>query len=511
MNKFLKLIFNRVAITGLLILLQLGIILFWVLSLTNQFIYFYFFSLFLGLALVIYIIGRTDNPSYKLAWAIPILLLPIFGGFLYLIFGGSKARKRLRKRIEKSLKNVDKYYDDNEDIIKEIEGIDKSASNIIRYTKNSSGYPIYKNTSSKYFSSGEEFFPVFLEELEKANHFIFMEYFIIGEGLMWDSILEILKRKVSEGVDVRLIYDDFGCARTLPNNYSKKLESFGIMVHVFNQVMPVLSSVLNNRDHRKITVIDGKTAFTGGLNLADEYINEIERFGYWKDSAVILKGDAVWSFTTMFLKMWSVIDNRTIDYDKYLPFKPVNNVELNDGYVQVYGDSPYDGELIGESIYMSILNRAKDYVYIYTPYLIIDNEVLTSLTIAAKSGIDVRLVTPHIEDKWYVHIITKSYYAQLIEAGVKVYEYTPGFVHSKVFLSDDEIATVGTINLDYRSLYLHFECGTYLYKTESIKDIKKDFEETFKSCRRITLEDTKKIKWSNRFLRAIIRLVAPLL
>lgn len=335
-----------------------------------------------------------------------------------------------------------------------------------------------------------------------------MEYFIIGQGEMWDEILEVLVEKVKEGVDVRIIYDDFGCARKLPNNYHKKLKDLGIKVQIFNQVIPVLSSVLNNRDHRKITVIDGKAAFTGGLNLADEYINKIERFGYWKDSVLLIKGDAVWSFTIMFLQVWSFNCGEEIDYDKY-KFK---SMETDDkGYVQVYGDSPYDGELIGESVYMNILNRAKNYVYIYTPYLIIDNELLTSLILAAKSGIDVRIVTPHIEDKWYVHIITKSYYRQLIEAGVKVYEYTPGFIHSKVFLCDDEIATVGTINMDYRSLYFHFECGAYLYKTECIDEIKKDFKETFKVSKSITIEDTRKIKWSNRFLRAIIRLIAPLL
>ena len=335
-----------------------------------------------------------------------------------------------------------------------------------------------------------------------------MEYFIISEGEMWDEILKILKKKVEEGVDVRIIYDDLGCARRLPNKYHEKLKAFGIKVQVFNQVFPILSSVLNNRDHRKITVIDGKAAFTGGLNLADEYINKVVRFGYWKDSVLLIKGEAVWSFTIMFLQVWSFYCGENIDYDKY-KFDSLET--LDNGYVQVYGDSPYDGELIGESVYMNILNNAKNYVYIYTPYLVIDNELLTSLILAAKSGIDVRIVTPHIEDKWYVHIITKSYYRQLIEAGVKVYEYTPGFIHSKVFLCDDEIATVGTINMDYRSLYFHFECGAYLYKTECIKEIKKDFKETFKVSKSITIEDTRKIKWSNRFLRAIIRLIAPLL
>ncbi len=508
MNKVFKLLFNRLVIAGILILLQLAVILFWILTLTDDFIYFYFFSLVLGLSLVIYILGRTDNPSFKLVWAITILELPIFGGLLYLIFGGNKVGRRLKKKIDKRYKEIIEHYDKNDGIIHEIEAIDKSVAKQVNYIKNASKFPIYKNTSTKYFSCGEEFFPIYLHELRKAEKFIFMEYFIISEGEMWDEILKILKKKVEEGVDVRIIYDDLGCARRLPNKYHEKLKAFGIKVQVFNQVFPILSSVLNNRDHRKITVIDGKAAFTGGLNLADEYINKVVRFGYWKDSVLLIKGEAVWSFTIMFLQVWSFYCGENIDYDKY-KFDSLET--LDNGYVQVYGDSPYDGELIGESVYMNILNNAKNYVYIYTPYLVIDNELLTSLILAAKSGIDVRIVTPHIEDKWYVHIITKSYYRQLIEAGVKVYEYTPGFIHSKVFLCDDEIATVGTINMDYRSLYFHFECGAYLYKTECIKEIKKDFKETFKVSKSITIEDTRKIKWSNRFLRAIIRLIAPLL
>ena len=508
MNKVFKLLFNRLVIAGILILLQLAVILFWILTLTDDFIYFYFFSLVLGLSLVIYILGRTDNPSFKLVWAITILELPIFGGLLYLIFGGNKVGRRLKKKIDKRYKEIIEHYDKNDGIIHEIEAIDKSVAKQVNYIKNASKFPIYKNTSTKYFSCGEEFFPIYLHELRKAEKFIFMEYFIISEGEMWDEILKILKKKVEEGVDVRIIYDDLGCARRLPNKYHEKLKAFGIKVQVFNQVFPILSSVLNNRDHRKITVIDGKAAFTGGLNLADEYINKVVRFGYWKDSVLLIIGEAVWSFTIMFLQVWSFYCGENIDYDKY-KFDSLET--LDNGYVQVYGDSPYDGELIGESVYMNILNNAKNYVYIYTPYLVIDNELLTSLILAAKSGIDVRIVTPHIEDKWYVHIITKSYYRQLIEAGVKVYEYTPGFIHSKVFLCDDEIATVGTINMDYRSLYFHFECGAYLYKTECIKEIKKDFKETFKVSKSITIEDTRKIKWSNRFLRAIIRLIAPLL
>ena len=317
--------------------------------------------------------------------------------------------------------------------------------------------------------------------------------------------------KVKEGVDVRLLYDDMGCITTLPNKYHEKMEKLGIKCQVFNKFIPILSIIVNNRDHRKITVIDGHTAFTGGINLADEYINEVVRFGHWKDASIMIKGEAVWNLTVMFLQVWNFIGFNKEDYNKYRP-KIYHLDEFgSDGYVQPYGDSPYDNELVGENVYLNIINKAKDYIYINTPYLIIDNELVTALTLAAKSGVDVRIVTPFIEDKWYAHIVTRAYYAQLIEAGVKIYEYTPGFIHSKTFVCDDEIGVVGTINMDYRSLYLHFECGVFLYKTKSVMQIKEDFLNILDVSQNITLEDTKKVKWSNRFLRAILRVFAPLM
>lgn len=511
MRKILKLIFNRMAIIGLLIFIQLMILILGIWKLSESFVYMYVFFVLLSILVVVYIVSRTDNPSYKLAWTIPVLLVPVFGGLFYLLFGGNKMARKLRKLIESEYDEAKSLLKQDEKILKEIEDKDKSVANQVRYIRNKGAFPIHKNTISEYLSPGEVFYERLIDELKKAKHYIFMEYFIIAEGKMWSSILGILEEKVKEGVDVRLIYDDMGCITTLPKKYNEELEKKGIKCVVFNPFVPVLSVIMNNRDHRKITIIDGHIAFTGGINLADEYINEIVRFGHWKDASIIIKGEAVWNFTVMFLQVWNGITKDKVSYERYRPSVYQKEFYESDGYVLPYGDSPYDTELIGENVYLNIINKAKDYVYINTPYLIIDNELITALTIAAKSGVDVRIVTPHIEDKWYAHIVTRAYYGQLIEAGVKIYEYTPGFIHSKTFVSDEEIGVVGTINMDYRSLYLHFECGVFLYKTKSVLQIKEDYINTLKCCQLISIEDTKKVRWGNRFLRAILRVFAPLM
>lgn len=510
-NEVLKILFSRMIIVGLLILFQLIIIALFIVKLSELFIYLYTIFEVLGIIVVVYILSRKDNPSYKLAWIIPVLVVPVFGSLLYLLFGGNKIRRKLKKQIDEKYSNKLKLLNQDENIIKEIDSMDMSIGNQFRYVNNHSLYPVYKNTNTEYLSSGEIFFEKLIEEMKKAKHFIFMEYFIIHEGVMWSKILDVLVEKAKEGLDIRVIYDDMGCISTLPSKYNKSLEELGIKAMIFNPVMPVLSAVLNNRDHRKITIIDGDTSFTGGINLADEYINEITRFGHWKDSALMIKGEAVWNFTVMFLHTWILKEEIEEDYLKYKPKINYISEFQNDGYVQPFGDSPYNDELVSENVYLNIINRAKDYVYINTPYLIIDNELITALSLAAKSGVDIRIVTPHIADKWYVHMVTRANYAQLILAGIKIYEYTPGFIHSKTFVADDEIGVVGTVNLDYRSLYLHFECSTLLYKTKSISRIKNDFLETLDKCQIITLEDTKHIKWYNVILTSILKAFSPLL
>jgi cardiolipin synthase len=511
MKKIFKLLASRMIIVGMLILLQLVILGVGIWKLSESFIYLYVLFIILSLVVMVYIISRTDNPSYKLAWAIPVLLFPVFGGLLYLFFGGKKIRRKLKRQIELTYNETMDFLKQENRIIDEINEIDKLLANQARYINDLSTYPIYINTYTEYLSPGEKFYEKLMCELKVAKHYIFIECFIIQEGKMWNGILDILLQKVKEGLDVRLIYDDMGCINTLPKNYHNKLESLGIKTMVFNPFIPILSSVMNTRDHRKIIVIDGHTAFTGGINLADEYINEIVRFGHWKDAAIMLKGDAVWSFTIMFLQVWSCNKSEIISYNKFKPTVHKDEDFINDGYVQPYGDSPYDNELVGENVYLNIINKAKEYVYICTPYLIIDNELVTALTLAAKGGVDVRIVTPHIEDKWYAHMVTRAYYAQLILAGVKIYEYTPGFMHSKTVVADDEIGTVGTINFDYRSLYLHFECGVFLIKTRSIFQIKKDFMDILELSKIVTLKDASKVKWLNILVRSILRLFAPLM
>ncbi len=511
MKKIVSKIFNRATIIGLLILLQLGILVEVIWSLSNYFIYFYAICVIISFVVVLYLINRQDNPSYKLAWAIPILLFPVFGGVFYIIAGRTRLSRKVRKNMGPICEQALLFLEQDPEVVEEIQKQDKRISNQSRYIHQFSTYPIYKNTSTEYLPSGESFFECLKEELRKAKHYIFMQYFIIQEGVMWNSLLDILVEKVKEGVEVCIIYDDFGCVNTLPYKYAEKLEKLGIKARVFNPFTPFLSIMMNNRDHRKITIIDGYVGFTGGANLADEYINARQRFGHWKDAAICIKGEAVWNLTMMFLQAWDFGQDHIGNYELYRPHNYHPNPFPSDGYVQPYADSPLDGETIGENVYINMIHQAKDYIYINTPYLIVDNEMVTALTLAAKSGVDVRIVTPHIEDKWYVHIVTRAYYAQLIEKGVKIYEYTPGFIHAKTFVVDDELGVVGTINMDYRSLYLHFECAAWLYKTQSVLQIKEDFLETLKFCTPITLEDTKKVGWGKRLLRSILRLFAPLM
>jgi cardiolipin synthase len=349
-----------------------------------------------------------------------------------------------------------------------------------------------------------------IEKLETAKKYIFLEYFIIEDGEMWGRIHAVLKRKVAEGVDVRVIYDDIGCILTVDRNFAARLEAEGIKCRVFHRFVPVLSSRQNNRDHRKICVVDGICAFTGGINIADEYINKVERFGYWKDNAVMLEGEAVWSFTVMFLGMWDYLigKKKVGDYLEYKPDYAVCAHEADLGYVQPYTDSPLDDEALGENIYLGMIEAAQNYVWITTPYLIIDEQMTEALCRAVKSGVDVRIVTPGIPDKKLVNETTKSYYPILIENGVKIYEYKPGFIHAKTFLCDDRLATVGSVNLDYRSLYLHFECGVWLYNAECIADIKKDFFEIFDVSEQIRKSKNSLFR---QLFRGVLELIAPLL
>lgn len=511
MKKLLQLLFHRAVIVGALILFQICILVLMILLFWEYFIWFYAVCILISLAAVLWIVNDKSNPAYKIAWIIPILLFPFFGGLFYLMFG----RGSLTHREKRKLAKVGNYMEDlpqgHENATKALAALDAAASNQARYIVNAAKCPLYQNTEVTYFPLGEMKFAQLLEELKKARNFIFMEYFIIEQGKMWDPILEILKEKAAQGLDVRVIYDDIGCLMTLPAHYDKQLERMGISCRVFNPFLPILTSRLNNRDHRKICVVDGHTGFTGGINLADEYINAYPKHGHWKDSAVMLRGEAVWSLTVMFLSLWTHLTNMPEDKERFLPKEFPFEVSEQEGFVQPFTDSPLDDEAVAETVYRNLINKANHYVYITTPYLIINSEMIAALIGAAKQGVDVRIITPHHPDKAYVHATTRAYYEILVEGGVRIYEYTPGFIHAKSFVVDDLYAVVGTANLDFRSLYLHFECAAWMYRAKCIPAIKEDFLNTLQVCQEITLEACRNVGWLHKMGRAILRLFAPLM
>lgn len=513
-NNKKSLLRKRIAVAGFLMILQAMVLLFIIMRLSDYYVYTSGVFWAISLTAVIYIVNKKVNPSYKLAWVIPILIFPVFGGLLYVLYGLQTTTKRFRDQLNQINCQTQRFLQQNEGVLHLLEQDNPHAAIQAKYLLYNAGYPVYQNTTVTYLTPGEKKFEKLKEELCKAQHYIFLEYFIIEEGIMWNSILDILVDKVRHGVDVRLIYDDMGCLATLPPDYCKKIEELGIRCIDFNPLVPRLSTVQNNRDHRKIVVIDGHTAFTGGINLADEYINAYDKYGHWKDASILLQGEAVWSFTMMFLQMWSLEFPDELSGNMLQPYRPhVYHPEnfCSDGYVQPYSDSPMDDESVGENVYINLINKAQKYIYINTPYLIVDNEMATALTLAAKSGIDVRIVTPHHPDKWYVHMVTRAYYKDFIQSGIKIYEYTPGFIHSKTVAVDDEYATVGTINFDYRSLFLHFECGVLIFRNGAVQEIKEDFLQTLKVCHQVTSAECRERKWYKRFLGSILKLFAPLM
>ena len=510
MKKLVSLLFHRVVLVAVFILIQIAVLLVMILRFNSYFVYFYWLCVAVSILAVLWILGNRSDPAYKIAWIVPILIVPIFGGLFYIMFGGNRLSSRTRRRMQGLERKMEEVLrpDFQAD---ELLPIGEDAVHQARYLEHMAHCPVYGNTVTEYFSLGEFCFARMIEELKKAERYIFVEYFIVEEGEMWNAILDILKEKAAQGVDVRLLYDDIGSMFTLPRDYARDLEAkTGIKCCVFNPFVPILTIRLNNRDHRKIMVIDGKVGFTGGINLADEYINAYEKHGHWKDTSILLKGEAVFNLTVMFLSMWDYLDSTTgkTDYSRYYPTVWDENAK---GYVQPFADNPLDDEAVGETVYLNLINKAKRYVYITTPYLILSSEMLTALTSAAKCGVDVRIITPHIPDKWYVHAVSRSHYQPLIEAGVKIYEYTPGFIHAKTFVVDDDYAVVGTINLDYRSLYLHFECAVWMYQTPSVAQVRDDFFKTQQISQEITLEECRSLSFPRRLGRSVLRVFAPLM
>lgn len=513
LRKKLSFLFSRKITVIILLLMQAGFVVFAFLSLYEHFIYIYLTLTALAIALVGYIASSNENAGYKIAWLVPFVVFPGFMALVYIFVKTQNSRRSLKKKVQRKIIQTEKFLIQDKKIYSNIlENEDRSFARMSHYIANFGKFPTYRNTTAQYFRCGEEQFKVLLEELKKAKHFIFIEYFIVENGTMWSQILKILMKKVKEGVDVRFMYDGVGAQTILPGKYDETLRYYGIKCKVFNPFVPFMTTVQNNRDHRKIVVIDGHTAFTGGTNLADEYINEKVKYGYWKDSAVMIKGDAVWSFTMMFFQMWELDENKSSNYIDYSPHKYHYDSFESDGYVIPYGDSPLDNETLGKMIYLDIINKAKDYVYFTAPYLIIDSELTTALGYAAKSGVDVRIVVPGIPDKWYIQKISNCYYKELLDLGVKFYRFKPGFVHTKDCVSDDKIATVGTVNLDYRSLYLHFEDGAVFYKNRIVRDVKKDITDMIENnSTEITIRDLNNRNIIDKIFSGVLKIFGPLL
>ena len=463
-------------------------------------------SLYIGTILAI--VNRNMPPESKVTWIL-FAVVPVFGFLLYLMIG----ERRLSKKEIQQLEKMDsmKFREDNSyDLRVELKQENKSAFGIVKSLLSMDhNADVYDGTASQYFPLGEEMFEAMLDDLRSAKKFIFLEFYIIDPGVMWNRILEILVDKVQQGVEVKLLYDDIGCMATLSGDYTKRLRKMGIDAHKFNKVIPRMTVAYNNRDHRKILVVDGQVGYTGGINLADEYINHIVRFGHWKDGGVRLEGRAVKALTRLFLMNWYINRGEITDFDRY--HFDSQRVEGKGLYIPYgSGPKPIYKEQVGKAVYQNIINQAIDYVYITTPYLIIDYDLTEDIKNAAMRGVDVRIVTPFIPDKKLIQIVTRGAYPDLLEAGVKIYEYTPGFIHSKNVISDDELAVVGTINFDYRSLVHHYENAVLMYQTETIADIKQDFEDLFDVSKEISLE-TLQNSWYQRLLKEIMQLFAPLL
>ncbi|WRS26708.1 cardiolipin synthase [Oscillospiraceae bacterium MB08-C2-2] len=510
LKRIVTFLFSRLFVVALMLLVQMALLIAVLTHYSQNAIYLYLGLNALSFFAVMGVVSNHENPAYKMTWIIAIMLFPLTGGVFYLLLGNKRIPHKMRNKIKNTSFVTREFHGENRLCETQLEPKNSQLAIQSRYIYNVSGFTAMGNTANHYYALGDDAFPHILEQLKKAEKFIFLEYFIIRPGRMWNTILGILQKKAADGVEVRVMYDDIGCINTLPPEYDQLLEKSGIKVRVFNPFRPRLTPLANYRDHRKILVVDGNVAFSGGYNLADEYINEFERFGHWKDTGFMLQGDGVWSFTFMFLQQWVSCGKTTelIDYDAY---RPTLTVAEQDGLVQAFDDSPLDRFNVCETIYRNMLSRAQRYIYIATPYLILDSDMENTLCNAAQMGLDVRILTPSIPDKWYVHLLSRSYYNHLIQAGITIYEYSPGFMHGKMIVADDEIATVGTCNMDFRSFYLHYECGAVFYLSSMVGKVKADMEATFAVSHKVTLEEARKISLPMRVVRAFIKLFAPLM
>ena len=466
----------------------------------------------LQLIVVLYILYGHERLAYKIPWLITIMFFPVAGIIIYFLWGASKVSNKMKKARNKTIENSHHLLHEDGIELEELDKQDKQILKQVRLLKTLSKYPVYKSEGIEYFPSGEECFEKMLEDMKNAEKYILIEFFIIAKGNLFNRLYSILEQKIKEGVKVTIMADGWGSLLKYPKHMLAQLERQGAVIKKYNPLRFGVNTYINYRDHRKIVVIDGVIAYTGGVNIADEYINEQIRFGHWKDNAIRIVGKAAESYIVAFLKNYEIATNTIPDYSWYIENKKTSELNVKpQGYSMFFTDGPDNRKNPAENVYIQILNSAKDYVYIYTPYFVASPELLTAILNASQSGIDIRIITPHKADKWYVHLTTRSYYEVLLEAGVKVYEYLPGFLHAKTFVSDDTTAIVGSINLDYRSLNLNYECANWMYRTGTEKLIRQDFENTAKICKEISIDEIKNRNIFIKMLEAIINTFAPLL
>lgn len=521
LTKIKRIMTSRLFIFAIIILLQLAMITSLVLTLSQRGAMVYSVMTIISLVIALALFSSDLNPAYKMIWGLLIVFLPIIGSFYFLLWHRIKLPKKMRRTLLNIHKATKELNPQDPKALADLEAQLPDAARQVSQLSVTAQAPVYPNYNAAYFPSGEEWFADLLPALEKAEEFIFMEFFIINHGKMLERVLEVLERKAKAGVEIKFLYDDIGTILLLPHSFLNELRSRGIEAKLFNPMRPWLYGFVNSRDHRKIVVIDGKVGYTGGCNLADEYINEEHPYGYWKDTMVRIEGPAVWSLSLMFLRSWSMDlgpeQVGQVDYLRYkkdwpaLPAGSFRQPGAADGFVQPYGSTPLANTTPAENAYLQLINRANDYIYITTPYLILDNELAYALCLAASSGVDVRLITPGIPDKKMVFMLTQSYYGQLIRHGVKIYEFEPGFVHAKMFVSDDRKAIVGTANLDFRSLYLHFECCAEFYQSSIALEVRDDFLKTQALCREITRQDLAETSGAKRLIQSLLRFIAPLM
>ncbi|MDY5973885.1 cardiolipin synthase [Streptococcus hyovaginalis] len=504
-----KFIFSRgiiilLAIITELLFLSLGFV--WFNHLPIRMIYV---EHMLGAFVVVYLFNSSMDATSKNTWLMLIMLFPIFGSLFFLYTKTDIGVRDLKRKVIRYTDEASLHLKQDPQVLETIKQSHPHTYQLVTYLNHSPGhFPTYEGSQVTYYPLGDDFFPTFKEALLQAKSSIFLEYFIIDEGVMWGEILTILEQKAKEGLDIRVLFDGMIELSTLSYDYTNRMKELGIDARAFAPIRPFLSTYYNYRDHRKITVIDGQVAFTGGVNLADEYINKVRRFGHWKDNAIKIEGEAVQTFKALFLTMWSTTSDED-DFGHYLEEYP-QSIPSN-GYVAPYGNSPMNYHHIAENVYIDILNNAKDYVHIMTPYLVLDSEMMHALTFAARRGVDVKIIMPGIPDKPYAFILAETYFKELMDAGVAIYLYTPGFIHAKVFVSDGIKATVGTINLDYRSLYHHFECGVYMYQTDTIAAVEKDFDKTLAQSRQVTYLSLRSRPFLTKLAGYLLKTIAPLL